>query len=326
MIMKSVVSGQWSVVSRTPGEPSPARPRRRSGITLTEILISIMILGVGLVSLATLFPIGLLRLRDATRYTRSATLLQTAASDAICAGCSAASRSQYADCSTTCEQPVTALLVLLDDPDATGYNPLIQDTRLLRRRRLHRRTTSTPVRHTPSALSSPRGGPGLPFAYDPLWRYQTVSTAERHAGLLPSAIPYEARFGYGLTTIRTRQVGIDGNGPPSATASSGSPTSIAVRQRQRPDPDHAGVDFVPEHLRLAGGRGLAGPERTTLHDQRGQQSGTSVTEPEPGAPRPARRRPASPTAGAPRSTGAIPGCSPASSATPATCRASTATS
>ena len=40
---------------------------RSAGITLTEILISILILGVGLVSLATLFPIGLLRLRDAQR-------------------------------------------------------------------------------------------------------------------------------------------------------------------------------------------------------------------------------------------------------------------
>ena len=39
-------------------------PRRRAGITLTEILISIMILGIGMVSLATLFPIGLLRLRE----------------------------------------------------------------------------------------------------------------------------------------------------------------------------------------------------------------------------------------------------------------------
>ena len=38
---------------------------RSAGITLTEILISILILGVGLVSLATLFPIGLLRLREA---------------------------------------------------------------------------------------------------------------------------------------------------------------------------------------------------------------------------------------------------------------------
>ena len=45
-----------------------SRMRPSRGITLTEILIAIMILGVGLVSLATLFPIGLLRLRDATRY------------------------------------------------------------------------------------------------------------------------------------------------------------------------------------------------------------------------------------------------------------------
>ncbi len=62
------------------------RPHPRSGITLTEILIAIMIMGIGLVSLATLFPIGLLRLRDATRYSRSATLLQTAAADASARG------------------------------------------------------------------------------------------------------------------------------------------------------------------------------------------------------------------------------------------------
>ena len=37
------------------------RARRRPGITLTEILISLLILAVGLVSLATLFPLGLLR-------------------------------------------------------------------------------------------------------------------------------------------------------------------------------------------------------------------------------------------------------------------------
>ena len=34
------------------------RVRARSGITLTEILISILIMGVGMVSLATLFPLG----------------------------------------------------------------------------------------------------------------------------------------------------------------------------------------------------------------------------------------------------------------------------
>ena len=46
-------------------DPSRGRGSARSGITLTEILISIMIMGVGLVSLATLFPLGLLRLREA---------------------------------------------------------------------------------------------------------------------------------------------------------------------------------------------------------------------------------------------------------------------
>ena len=45
-----------------------ASTSRSAGITLTEILISILILGVGLVSLATLFPIGLLRLREAQRH------------------------------------------------------------------------------------------------------------------------------------------------------------------------------------------------------------------------------------------------------------------
>ena len=54
---------------------------RSAGITLTEILISILILGVGIVSLATLFPIGLLRLREAQRQTRSAYLFQSATAD-----------------------------------------------------------------------------------------------------------------------------------------------------------------------------------------------------------------------------------------------------
>src|SRR5262249_29581175 len=98
MIMtKAVVSGQWSVVSGRPGRRPTAALRRRAGITLTEILIAIMILGVGLVSLATLFPIGLLRLRDAARYTRSATLLETAASDTVSRGLFSSQSFLYAD-------------------------------------------------------------------------------------------------------------------------------------------------------------------------------------------------------------------------------------
>ena len=69
------VRGRAGDVSRSTDELG----RWARGITLTEILIAIMILGVGLVSLATLFPIGLLRLRDATRYTRTKYLVDSAA-------------------------------------------------------------------------------------------------------------------------------------------------------------------------------------------------------------------------------------------------------
>src|SRR5258708_4981444 len=58
------------------------RPRpSRSGITLTEILISILIMGVGMISLATLFPLGLLRLREAQRSVRSTYLVESAAQE-----------------------------------------------------------------------------------------------------------------------------------------------------------------------------------------------------------------------------------------------------
>ena len=62
-------------------KPRMSGPAPRSGVTLTEILISIMILGVGMISLATLFPLGLLRLRDAQRSVRSAYLIESAASE-----------------------------------------------------------------------------------------------------------------------------------------------------------------------------------------------------------------------------------------------------
>ena len=60
--------------------------QRRRGLTLTEILISILIMGIGLLSLATLFPLGLLRLREANRATRSTLLAETASSDLVATG------------------------------------------------------------------------------------------------------------------------------------------------------------------------------------------------------------------------------------------------
>ena len=77
--------------------PNAERAGLRRGITLTEILISILILGVGLVSLATLFPIGLLRLREAQRQTRSAYLYESAAADVAARGLLNTSSFAYAD-------------------------------------------------------------------------------------------------------------------------------------------------------------------------------------------------------------------------------------
>lgn len=45
--------------------------RRRFGVTLTEVLMSLMIMGIGVVSLATLFPISTLRVLEATNLTNS---------------------------------------------------------------------------------------------------------------------------------------------------------------------------------------------------------------------------------------------------------------
>jgi type II secretory pathway pseudopilin PulG len=57
-------------------------PRQvRSGITLTEILISILIMAVGMVSLASLFPVGMDRIRKGQRNARSALLMGSVQSD-----------------------------------------------------------------------------------------------------------------------------------------------------------------------------------------------------------------------------------------------------
>ena len=135
-----------------------------------------MILGVGLVSLATLFPIGLLRLRDATRSTRTKYLVDSAAADGTDAVAlepadpvGGGGLNQPAGLDQFSIHPVTNI----GHADAGGgperqrsgpWNPLIR---------------TLPFRATfPRAVSAStrcilRSGYGLPFAYDPLWRYQT---------------------------------------------------------------------------------------------------------------------------------------------------------
>jgi hypothetical protein len=165
---------------------SSRQNRSRAGITLTEILISIMIMGVGLISLATLFPLGLLRLRAAARNVRSALLTETAASDL-------AARN---------------LLVKSSFPGTWyGHDPLSQDPL----------DPAAPVFNI--NLASPfsvDGGtfranavPGLPICYDPLWR-QLAGVKPRVPTVTGAATIPEARFASGIGFLRTDP---DGSAP-----------------------------------------------------------------------------------------------------------------
>ncbi len=108
-------------------DPNRRRTPRSAGITLTEILISILILGIGLVSLATLFPIGLLRLREAQRQTRSAYLFESATADVAARGLLNANSFTYADLLNV--PRTTPAGTWLGNPlGSVRYNPLIQDT------------------------------------------------------------------------------------------------------------------------------------------------------------------------------------------------------
>ena len=143
---------------------------RSAGITLTEILISILILGVGLVSLATLFPIGLLRLREAQRQTRSAYLFQSATADVESRGLLNSNSFISAD---LLNPPNGFNLWYYSQVENVEYNPLIQDTPAYGADPFAVNPNAPPAYISVGAAAASSGGYGLPFAYDPLWRYQT---------------------------------------------------------------------------------------------------------------------------------------------------------
>ena len=182
---------------------------RSAGITLTEILISILILGVGLVSLATLFPIGLLRLREAQRQTRSAYLFESATADTAARGLLNSNSFVYAD----------LLNPLVPAPywyvaTSGRYDPLTQDTALYGADPLTHPTTAPGPGANNSFLG---GGYGLPFAYDPLWRYQTVNPATGNQGIYldpsPGSTTPEARFASGIHSLRPEGDGFPASAP-----------------------------------------------------------------------------------------------------------------
>ena len=195
-----------------PGSRVANSCRKRSGITLTEILISIMIMGIGMVSIATLFPLGLLKLRDAARFSRSTYLAESASADLAARGLLNPQAVNYPDALNR----LFGLPLWYTSPTAGPYNPLIHDT------------FAYGGEWTTGALGS--NGLGLPFAYDPLWRYQTVWNSEAIWGIssgvylnpLAAASPTgsrlqapEARFASGIGFIRHDPDGQNG-GLPSA--------------------------------------------------------------------------------------------------------------
>jgi hypothetical protein len=229
--------------------------RARAGITLTEILIAILIMGVGLTSLATLFPLGLLRLRDAQRWSRAKYLQDVAASDL-----ESRHLLNYGSFYTgTANLPTGAANQFispwynLSTYTTYPYNPWVQDT-----------PSSTPLTNAtggvyrgnplvnPSTGVAVVGGlptipgPGLPVAYDPLWRYQAnptpaVSTSvySPPIGIYPGNSLTEARFGSGLGNL----LGHTDNGGGGAVSAYGLQrvTNFDINQTA---PVNAGLGYV----------------------------------------------------------------------------------
>ncbi|MBX6314187.1 MAG: hypothetical protein IRY99_14915 [Isosphaeraceae bacterium] len=155
------------------------RPRAtglRRGITLTEILISILIMGIGLISLATLFPLGLLRLRAAQRNSRSALLLESAQGEML-------------------SRNLLYKPFFLPKPDKPWYNfdPFIRDPDNFATGANTNGVDRNPATAPPGCIT---GGAGLPIAYDPLW-WQVVNS---QTGITPLTAP--ARFASGIGWIR----------------------------------------------------------------------------------------------------------------------------
>ncbi len=166
------------------------RSRPRSGITLIEILISILIMGIGVISIATLFPLGLLRLRNAQRLTRGAYLVESATADL-------GSRNLLA--------PSTFFRVSPWYFTSTSgpYHVMYQDTPTYGgdwgspTYTLYGNFSMVPGANRNAPGTTHPVGPGLPICYDPLWRCVTGSYPDNSGGT-----GFEARFGSGIGFVR----------------------------------------------------------------------------------------------------------------------------
>jgi hypothetical protein len=213
------------------------RATARRGITLTEVLIAIMVLGIGLVSLAALFPIGLSRLRDAARYSRSAYLSQSGATDMAARGLLKKQTFFMADgLNATGNFPFWYVTPQYPTPVSAApfvppFDPFIQDTQFYGGNAIDYSPLFGAPQNPPNYFGASAAyvytdangnqhqlntGTGLPIAYDPLWRHQTKVYLDPINKSMP-----EARFG----------AGTDGNATFIPFESDGSPPSAWGLQR-----------------------------------------------------------------------------------------------
>jgi hypothetical protein len=185
-----------------------SRVRARSGITLTEILISILIMGVGMISLAVLFPLGLLKLRDAARFHRSGLLAQSGTDDFDAKGLT--SKESFIRTWYGPVDPFTS--------DAT-YGMF-----------------TSPVQTLGAGNLSGFPQPGLPVCYDPLWRAVTNISPTNDA-LFDPTLAYlatyrlgaaEARFGASI--IASGNTSVNAFAIRSGTSDGGNPSAYGLQR------------------------------------------------------------------------------------------------
>jgi hypothetical protein len=184
-----------------------SRVRARSGITLTEILISILIMGVGMISLAVLFPLGLLKLRDAARFHRSGLLAQSGTDDF-----DAKALMSKETFIRTWYGPVDPFT---SDATYGGFTLPVQSL-------------------GPNSTGLPQ--PGLPVCYDPLWRAVTNISPPNDA-LFDPTLAYlaayrlgaaEARFGAAI--IASGNSTVNAYGIRSGASDGGSPSAYGLQR------------------------------------------------------------------------------------------------